>query len=88
MEEGIVSEGVAQRWFEHFNTREGNTKDLQRSGSPNLWYIEHISRVLEENPQKRLEGCQKNFVHQKIPYIVRLRHSTNHIEAVGLYLMN
>ena len=38
--------------------------------------------------KKLLVGCKKNLVHQKIPYIVRLRHLKNHIEAVDLYLMN
>ena len=50
---------MAQRWFQHFNTGEENTKDLPRSGSSKLWDIENIRRVLEENPQKstrRLSG--------------------------------
>ena len=51
--EGVVSERVAQRWFQRFNTGEENTKDLPRSGRPKLWDIENISRVLEENPQKK-----------------------------------
>ena len=38
--------------------------------------------------KKVLVGCQKNLVHQKVPYITRLRHLENHIEAVDLYLMN
>ena len=35
-----------------------------------------------------LVGCQKNSVHQKKPYITRLRHLENHTEAVELYTMN
>ena len=38
--------------------------------------------------RKILVGCQKNFVHQKTPYIGRLKHLENHTEAVDLYLMN
>ena len=70
------------------STLEKKKKDLLLSKRPNLWNIENIRRVLEENQQKVLEGCQKNFVHQKIPYIARLRHLGNHTEAVDLYLMN
>ena len=51
--EGVSSECVVQRWFQRFNTREGNTKDLPCSGGPILWDIENIRRVLEENPQKK-----------------------------------
>ena len=35
-----------------------------------------------------LVGCQKNLVHQMIPYIARLRHLENHTETVDLYLMH
>ena len=38
--------------------------------------------------QKVLIGSQKNLVHQKIPYIVRLRHLENHTEAVDVYPRN
>ena len=33
-----------------------------------------------------LVGCQENFVHQRIPYIDRLRNLENTSEAVDLYL--
>ena len=33
-------------------------------------------------------GSEKNLVHQKIPYINRLKQLENHTEDVGLYLMN
>ena len=72
--EGIVSEHVAQQWFQHFNTGEANTKDLPHSGGPKLWDIENICRVLQENLQKSTHSCQKNLGHQKIPYITRLKH--------------
>ena len=70
------------------STLEKNTKDLARSERPKLWDIKNIHRVLEENPKKILVGCQKNLVHQNIPYITRLRHLQNYTEAVDLYLMN
>ena len=41
-----------------------------------------------KSTKKVLVGCQINLVHQKIPYIARLRHLEDHIEAVDLYLMN
>ena len=48
-----------------------------------------MSRVLEKKSAKKgLVGCQKNLVHQKIPYIARLRYLENHREAVDLYFMN
>ena len=50
--EGVVSEHVAQRSFQCFNTGEENTKDLTRFRRSKLWHIENISRVLEENQQK------------------------------------
>ena len=34
--EGVVSERVAQRCFQRFNTGKGNTKDLPHSGRPKL----------------------------------------------------
>ena len=40
--EGVVSERVAQLWFQRFNTGEGNTKVLPLSGKPKLWDIENI----------------------------------------------
>ena len=49
--EGVVSECVAQRSFQHFNIGEAKTKDLPRSARPKLWNIENIRRVLEENQQ-------------------------------------
>ena len=62
--EGVVSECVAQRWFQRFNAGEENTKDLPCSGRPKLWDTENIRRVLEV--KNVLSGCQKNLVHQKI----------------------
>ena len=51
--ESVVSEGVAQLWFQCFNTGEENNDYLPRSGRPKLWNIENIHRVLEENLQKK-----------------------------------
>ena len=34
--EDVISEHVAQRWFQHFNTGDENTKDLPHSGKPKL----------------------------------------------------
>ena len=34
--EGVVSEHAAQRWFQCLNTGGENTKDLSRSGRPQL----------------------------------------------------
>ena len=50
--EGVIRERVVHRWFQHFNNGEVNTKDLPRSGRPNLWDIKNIRSVLEENPKK------------------------------------
>ena len=86
--EGVISDLVAQLWFQCFNTGDENTKDLPHSGRPKLWNIENNRRVLEENPQNVLLDCQKNLVHQKLQYIARLRHLRNHTEAVDVYLMN
>ena len=86
--EGVISEGVAQRWFQLFNTGKENTKDLPRSGRSKLCGIEIIRRVLEENIQKSTRMLSEGFMRQKIPYIARLRALENHTEAVDLYLMN
>ena len=86
--EGVFSERVAQRWFQCFNTGEVNTKDLPCCGGPKLWDIENILKVSEEIRKKVLVDCQKNLVHQMIPYIARLRHIENHTEAENLYLIN
>ena len=37
--EGVISEGVAHRWFQGFNTVEESTKDLPSSGRSKLWNI-------------------------------------------------
>ena len=57
--EDVVSERMAQRWFQRFNIGE-----------------------------EILIRCQNNLVHEKIPYITRLRHLENNREAVDMYLMN
>ena len=44
--ECVVSEPVAQLWFQHFNTEQENTKDLSRSARSKLWNIERARRVL------------------------------------------
>ena len=81
--ERVVSDSVAQRWFQHINTGEENTKDLPRSGRPKLWDIENIRRALEENPQEALVGCQTNLVHQKIhPQIKTLGKSYRSCKSV------
>ena len=50
--EGVVSEHVAQCWFQRFNIGKYNIKDLLGSERPKLWDIENILRGLEENLQK------------------------------------
>ena len=72
-EKGVVSERMAQRWFQSFNTVEENNKDLPRCGRPKLWDIENILRVLEENPQKKSThrlseelGASKDNIHHQI----------------------
>ena len=82
--EGVVSEHVAQCWFQRFNIGKYNIKDLLGSERPKLWDIENILRVLEENPQNLLVCSQNNLVHKKIPYIAL----ENDTEAVDLILMN
>ena len=82
--EGVVSERVAQRWFQRFHTGEENTKYLLRSRRPRLWDIENIRRVLEENLPKSARRLIEKLVHQKIPYIAKLRLLENHAEAVDL----
>ena len=42
------------------------------------------AEIWNELRKKVLVGCQKNLMHQKIPYIARLRHLENHTEAVDL----
>ena len=69
---GVISEREAQRWFRLFGTGEVNTEDLPRSGSPKLWDIENIHRVLEESPQKSARilsdelGAAKDTIHHQI----------------------
>ena len=70
--ENVVSERVAQRWFQRFNTGEEITKDLPCSGKPKLWDNEYISRVLEETPQKNTRrlseelDASKDTIHRQI----------------------
>ena len=86
--EGVVIDCVAQQWFQRFNTGEENTKNLQRAGRPKLCDIENIAEFWKKIRKIVLVGSQKNFVHQKILYIVRLRHLEENTEAVNLYFMN
>ena len=67
VEKCVLSERVTQRWLQHFKIGEENNKDLPFSGSPKLWDIENIGRVLKENPKKVLVRCEKGLVHHKIP---------------------
>ena len=83
--EGVVSQHVAQSWFQCFNTGEENTKDLPHCRRPKLWDIEKIIRIKKKKSGKKsTRSCQKNLVHQNIPYIARLGHLKNHTEAVDL----
>ena len=50
--EGVVSERVAHRCFQRFNSGEESTKDFPWSGRSKLCNIENTRRVLKENPQK------------------------------------
>ena len=59
--QGIVSERVAQRWFQRFNTGEENTKDLSLSGRPKLWDIENIRRIFKEILQKRVRKLSEKL---------------------------
>ena len=68
--ESVVSECVAQRWFQHFNTGEENTKKLPRSTRPKLWDVEDIRRVLEQNSQKCTRRLSEELGASKILYIV------------------
>ena len=57
--EGVVSERMAQQWFQCFNIGEENTIDLPLSGRPKIRSIENIRRVLQENPQKSNLGFSR-----------------------------
>ena len=63
--ESVVSERVAQRWFQHFNIGEENTKDLPPSGRPRLWDIKSIHRVLEENSHESTRRLSEEFSASK-----------------------
>ena len=76
--EGVVSELVAQRWFQRFNIGEDKTKYLPRSGRPKLWDNENVRRVLEENPQKSARKLSEELGDQKQPYIARLTPGESH----------
>ena len=43
--DGVISEHVAQRFFQRFNTGEESTEDLPCIGRPKLSDIENIRRV-------------------------------------------
>ena len=49
--EGVISEHVAQQWFQCFNTGKGNTKDLPHSGRPKLWDIGNTRLLLTKSWQ-------------------------------------
>ena len=78
-EEGVVSERVAQRWCQHFDTGEENTEELPHSGRRKLCSIENKFRVLEENPRKKSTyrlseelGETKNITHRHIKTLGKL----------------
>ena len=52
--EGVISERVAQRWFQRFNTGEENTKVLQPPGRRKLWDIENIAEVWKKIRKKNI----------------------------------
>ena len=80
--EVVVSECVAQRWFQYFNTREANTKDLPLSGGLKLWDIELYAEFWKKILIKSTRRLSKE------PIIVRLRHLEHRTETLELYLMN
>ena len=86
--EGVVSEHVAQRWFQRSNTAEENTKIYHVLEDANYGILRIYAEFWKKIHKKLLVGCQKNLVHQKVPYIARLRHLENHTEAVDLSLVN
>ena len=43
-----------------------NTKDLPGSGRPKLWFIDIISRVLEENSQESTRRLSEEFSASKV----------------------
>ena len=68
VEGGVVSERVAQRWFQRSNIPEENTKIYHVLKKPKLWEIGNTVTVLAEYSKKKvLVSCQKNLGHQKIP---------------------
>ena len=80
--EGVVSDRVAQRWFQRFSTGEENTKDLHVLENQNYWIFGIYAEFWKKIRKQRLVGCQKNLVHQTVLYVARLRHLANHAEAV------
>ena len=90
--EGVVREYLAQRWFQRFNTGEESTignQDIKLlPEKQNYGILKMYAEVWKKIHKKVLIGCQKNLLHQRIPYIARLRHLENDTEAVDLYLMN
>ena len=59
--EDVFSQCVAQRWFQHFNTGEENTKHLPCSGRSKLWDIENIQGALKF-PLQTSRTCRGDWV--------------------------
>ena len=60
-----------------------NTKDLLVLKDLNYGILRIYAEFWKKICKNVLVGCQENLVHQKIPYIARLRRLENHSEAIG-----
>ena len=72
-QEGVISERVAQRWFERFNTGEDNTKEIPHSVIPKLWDIENLCKFWMKIRKKISthwlsgeHGASKDTIHRQI----------------------
>ena len=59
--DGVVSESVAKRWFQHFNAGEVNSKYLPRSRRSKLWNIENICDLLGVCSKHACSRCESLF---------------------------
>ena len=61
-----------------------NTKDLLILEDLNYGILRIYAEFWKKISKKVHIGHQKNFVHQKIPYIARLRHLESHTEPIDM----
>ena len=83
--EGVVSQRVVQRLFQHFCIEEEITKICHILEDLNYGILRIYAEVWKKIRKKAFVSYQKTLAHQKMPYLAKLRHMEIHTQSVDMY---